>query len=588
MVDVDVYPGNYRTSPQQQPQAKVAPNARVDALKHNSSSQPDLINRRPEPNSREDLAHLTVHSAIPASQLQDQSRYGGGLHMKGAASNPNVSTEAQKGFQRMPEDADHQRILEWQQRNQMLAEREHWEQSRSSGAIHDGAKGSVANKEFSGLMRPEFSSGGRAASLDDERGGYKLEQTDVAKQPIKPILPFQSQQQAASKKGPGYATQMLFPAAQPKPQQPRDGAAGYQAGNQQPGVYAPGKPPQGYGSGVGSLPSNQGDGFQNQPPPSFPTAQPRNFQGNVQPRQGGGGPYVAPLGSSSTSQHSEYRPISEFSRGYGPASSPVGDATRMRNTASLDADFPPPPSDLHLAQLGAKTPTAGEGLSTRPGGLAPSIYNQQPAISSVAPYGAEKADKNSRLNEHGKFLQGDRQPASMYGYQEYSSGYPQRPDDMNRSTQGPGSDIYQSRLDSSSSIAALPVGGPRVAPQPQAKKPPPIAAKPKVVGMGASVDVKPYGSSQWDDREAKDKQRDEEVHRKRQEEIKRLQNRPYRSPEEQSKLQRLLTEEEFDRRAQEASEEKDSEEDASEVNARRRLKLDGTRSLLNCQGDCSV
>lgn len=568
--EVDVYPGNYRTSPQQ-PQAKVAPNARMDALKHNSSSQPDLINRRPEPNSREDLNQLTVHSAIPGSQLQDQSRYG--QHMKGAASSPNISTEAQKGFQRMPEDADRQRILEWQQRNQMLAERDQWEQSRSSGAIQDIAKSSVAAKEFSGQMRPEFASGGRTASLDDERG-YRPEPADVAKQPIKPVQPYQSQQ-AASKKGPGYATQMLFP-AQAKAQPPRDGATGYQT-NQQPGSYVPGKPvgqpsipPQGYGSVASSLPSNQVDGFPNQPQ-SFPPGQPRNFQGNFQPQQGGGGgagPYVAaPLGPS-TAQHSEYRPISEFSRGYGPASSPVGDATRMRNPSSLDPDFPPPPSDLHLAQMGAKTPTAGgDVMSNRPGGQ-PSFYNQQ-TISSSAPFGAEKVDKNPRLNEPGKFLQGDRQPASMYGYQDYSSGYPQRPDDMTRSTQGPGNDVYQSssRLDPSSGIAQLPLAGPRVPPQPQAKKPPPIAAKPKVVGMAASVDVKPFASSQWEDKDAKEKQMDEESRRKRLDEIKRLQNRPYRSPEEQNKLQRLITEEEFDRRAQEASEEKDSEEDTSEVNA---------------------
>jgi hypothetical protein len=60
-------------------------------------------------------------------------------------------------------------------------------------------------------------------------------------------------------------------------------------------------------------------------------------------------------------------------------------------------------------------------------------------------------------------------------------------------------------------------------------------------------------TSPWD-KEAREKQNDEELRRKRSDEIRRLENRPYLSQEEQNKLNRLRTEAEFDRRVQERSE----------------------------------
>lgn len=95
------------------------------------------------------------------------------------------------------------------------------------------------------------------------------------------------------------------------------------------------------------------------------------------------------------------------------------------------------------------------------------------------------------------------------------------------------------------------------------KKPPPVAAKPKIT----SSDLKSVtlSKSPWE-KEAREKEEEEMMKRKRKDEIRRLESKPYLSQEEQTKLKRLQTEEEFDQRALQASQESQDMDTPTRVN----------------------
>lgn len=568
--EVDVYPGNYRSSPQVA--AAAAQNMRFDPVRHGSSSQPDLVNRSPaDVAHRDDFGRQHVSgAALPfTSGSDDSNRYSS--NVKGARSSPNVSN--QKGFGK-PDDSDHQKILEWQQKNQMLVEREQWEKSRSSGgSMLDGARSSVGVRDPPNSMRGDFSSSGSMMSVEEERI-QKLESPDTDRQIVKPILPYQPQQ-PVSKKGPGYATQMLFPSSTParfpspkdaadsqmfQSNQPQGHQQGYQP-TQQTG-YPANKPPLGYGGMGGAQPYSQTGGHleaaQSQ---TYGPAQPRNYPGSIPPQSGGA---VGLPANAAANQQSDYQPLTQFTRGYGSpsqvADGPRASANHLKSSPG-DSEFPPPPSEMHLVQMGAQV--SANQLPIHSSNHT-SQYGSQAVSVSLA---AGSADTTSGPYEPMRFPQSNRpvssssinQSSSIRDHQEPTSSYLERPkvDDMTRSVQNLGIDGYQSKPNSASNF-----------PQPQARKPPPVAAKPKInvaAGVSSVNDTKRFSSSPWEEKDAIEKRMEEELRKKRIDEIKRLESRPYRSPEEQGKLQRLLTEAEFDRRTQEASDDKDSDDDENEV-----------------------
>jgi len=91
------------------------------------------------------------------------------------------------------------------------------------------------------------------------------------------------------------------------------------------------------------------------------------------------------------------------------------------------------------------------------------------------------------------------------------------------------------------------------------KKPPPVSAKPKVVPVDPiamqALSAATAANAGWGNEEMDPGRRqllEGELWRKRADEIKRLESRPYLSPEEQAKLKKLKVEAEFDVRAQQA------------------------------------
>ena len=95
------------------------------------------------------------------------------------------------------------------------------------------------------------------------------------------------------------------------------------------------------------------------------------------------------------------------------------------------------------------------------------------------------------------------------------------------------------------------------------KKPPPVAAKPKITP--SDLKSVTLSKSPWE-KEAREKEEEEMMKRKRKDEIRRLESRPYLSQEEQTKLKRLQTEEEFDQRALQASQESQDMDTPTRVN----------------------
>lgn len=504
---------------------------------------PDRYGRPQQPHQ------LPQHNYMNHSELKNQGwREGGGPMYRPPA-------EATPTYPK-PEDPDHSRVREWQQRNEVAEQSDRRMNPRLSAGPPEDVPRSQAQYQPQQYYQGMGPRGEDSIHEPPGRGEDNRPRPSAAPRQMEPQKPQngRSAQEQLRPQYPKYSS--ASPQPQSQPQQPI-----YKPANQQ---QMP--PPQStkYQIGPDGRPlydrpvpaprpsqSPQSPELPPPPPPESPPALPpppaelQGYQDDLPPPPSGG--------------HPDYeQQIKE-------------EQERMaRRMAGLPTKQPEQHNrgypDNRMQQQQQQPPHSGYGGSHR---------NSQPQDTFQDYQNIPSSSSSMRKPEHGHPLYSQAGPGhNPFGAMDSNEG---RYDPLSRA-QPAQPQVYQpqKQMDGKGPSGPGPQQPQQQPPQPQKKvpppvlikpKPPPVAAKPvlavKRESRGSSPSPSPWEREQ---KERDSKQREEDLRRSRDSEIADLEGRlRYLNPEEQERLRKLRVDQEFDRRAQEAmADEADSDSDMTD------------------------
>lgn len=480
---------NQHMQQQQQPPAgataRMHPGAQQDANRH--LSQPDLSRPRDPRDDANDYENYPGPQGRDPRHLQHQQPDYVNQHelkAQGSQSMQNLRGAAPGG-----EDANHSRVFEWQQRNEMAATRGEHEQWQHQQPPPPGGAPSAPG-QYHSLQRaldPQSTLRGQKLNpraSQDPRDPRFAPQQHPGQYPGSPKAPDMSQQRNYPSSPSAHQQQPINRHMPPGQMPPGQGPHGQiPPGHMQRGQMPPVNMPP------GQMP--HGQGYPNSPQPPNATYQ------NIPAHSG-------PAGQQTRRQDPQHRDPASGQRTASPDFPPppdvTPDRTLERNLASHD-DFPPPPPHM---QAGNANQSMNQSRLTQQ----PSSPGYQQNYQNLPP-------PNTNAHVH------DRRPDSMYA---------QPP---------PGADTTLGRNNhiSKSTGSLDKPANQKQAPPVAGKKPPPIAAKPK---LNLAEVRKGFTQSPWE-REEKEREkarREAELMMIRDNEIQELESKTYLSHEEQDRLRR--------------------------------------------------